>query len=141
MRPDQEPIIAGTIIPAEQKVVVITGASQGIGAGLVQEFRKIGYSVVANSRSIRKSDLASDPAILVVDGDIAAAPTAERIVSGAIERFGYRLHQTNFSRFRRTFHSFDPVGFAIFAIAARQRRAFRARHAAMPLAATVHELN
>jgi NAD(P)-dependent dehydrogenase (short-subunit alcohol dehydrogenase family) len=88
MRPDQVPIIAGTIIPAEQKVVVITGASQGIGAGLVQGFRRIGYGVVANSRSIRKSDLASDPAILVVDRDIAAAPTAERIVSGAIERFG-----------------------------------------------------
>jgi NAD(P)-dependent dehydrogenase (short-subunit alcohol dehydrogenase family) len=88
MRPDQVPIIAGTIIRAEQKVVIITGASQGIGVGLVQGFRKIGYSVVANSRSIRKSDLASDPAILVVDGDIAAALTAERIVSGAIERFG-----------------------------------------------------
>ena len=67
-RPDQEPIIAGTIVPAEQKVVVVTGASQGIGAGLVQGFRKIGYGVVANSRSIRRSALAGDPAILVVDG-------------------------------------------------------------------------
>jgi NAD(P)-dependent dehydrogenase (short-subunit alcohol dehydrogenase family) len=88
MRPDQEPIKAGIAIPAEQKVVVITGASRGIGADLVQGFRKIGYNVVANSRSIRKSDHASDPAILVVDGDISAAPTAERIVSGALERFG-----------------------------------------------------
>ena len=73
---------------SEQKVVIITGASQGIGANLVKGFREIGYGVVANSRSIRKSDLAGDPAILVVDGDIAAPDTAERIVSGAIERFG-----------------------------------------------------
>jgi NAD(P)-dependent dehydrogenase (short-subunit alcohol dehydrogenase family) len=73
---------------SEQKVAVITGASQGIGAGLVKGFRAIGYGVVASSRSIRTSDLASDPAILVIDGDIAAPDTAERIVSGAIERFG-----------------------------------------------------
>jgi NAD(P)-dependent dehydrogenase (short-subunit alcohol dehydrogenase family) len=88
MRPDREPKFAGTAIPAEQKVVVITGASQGIGADLVQGFLKIGYNVVANSRSIRKRDLASDPAILVVDGDIASARAAERVVSEAVERFG-----------------------------------------------------
>ena len=70
---------------SEQKVVVITGASRGIGASLVEGFRKIGYSVVANSRSI---DTAGDPAVLVVDGDIACRDTAERIVDGAIERFG-----------------------------------------------------
>ena len=70
---------------SEQKVVVITGASRGIGASLVEGFRKIGYGVVANSRSI---DTADDPAVLVVDGDIAGRDTAERIVDGAIERFG-----------------------------------------------------
>ena len=59
--------------------------SRGIGASLVEGFRKIGYSVVANSRSI---DTAGDPAVLVVDGDIAGRDTAERIVDGAIERFG-----------------------------------------------------
>jgi NAD(P)-dependent dehydrogenase (short-subunit alcohol dehydrogenase family) len=92
---DQQPTAAGKTIPAErkvapdeQKVVVITGASQGIGAGLVHGFRKVGYGVVANSRSIGKSDLADDPTILVVDGDIAAAATAERIINAAIERFG-----------------------------------------------------
>ena len=70
---------------SEQKVVVITGASRGIGASLVEGFRKIGYGVVANSRSI---DTAGDPAVLVVDGDIAGRDTAERIIDGAIERFG-----------------------------------------------------
>jgi NAD(P)-dependent dehydrogenase (short-subunit alcohol dehydrogenase family) len=75
-------------MPSEQKVVVITGASRGIGARLMRGFREIGYGVVANSRSISKSDIAGDPAIVAVDGDIAEPNTAERIVSAAIERFG-----------------------------------------------------
>jgi short-subunit dehydrogenase len=45
---------------SEQKVAVITGASQGIGASLVKGFREIGYGVVATSRSIRASEFASD---------------------------------------------------------------------------------
>jgi NAD(P)-dependent dehydrogenase (short-subunit alcohol dehydrogenase family) len=82
---NKERYITGTIMAFEQKVVVITGASRGIGASLVEGFRKIGYGVVANSRSL---DTAGDPAVLVVDGDIAGRDTAERIVNGAIERFG-----------------------------------------------------
>jgi NAD(P)-dependent dehydrogenase (short-subunit alcohol dehydrogenase family) len=78
----------GTIMPSEQKVVLITGASRGIGLSLVKGFREIGYGVVANSRSISKSEVARDPAIQVVDGDIADSDTAGRIVSAAIERFG-----------------------------------------------------
>ncbi|WP_342708523.1 SDR family oxidoreductase [Bradyrhizobium sp. B124] len=70
---------------AEQKVAIITGASQGIGEALVRAYRDRDYRVVANSRSIRPS---SDPSILAVAGDIADAKTAERIVSQAIERFG-----------------------------------------------------
>jgi len=73
---------------AKQKVAVVTGASQGIGAALTKGFRDIGYGVVANSRSISSSDFAGDPAVLVVDGDIASPDTAERIFSAAIERFG-----------------------------------------------------
>ena len=73
---------------SENKVAVITGASRGIGFGLAKGYRNIGYRVVANSRSIRNSDLAGDPAVLLVDGDIACRDTAERIVSAAIERFG-----------------------------------------------------
>ena len=51
-----------------QKVAIVTGASQGIGAALVAAYRKLGYAVVANSRSIAASD---DPEILTVPGDMA----------------------------------------------------------------------
>jgi NAD(P)-dependent dehydrogenase (short-subunit alcohol dehydrogenase family) len=70
---------------AEQKVVVITGASQGIGSDLVKAYRDRNYRVVANSRSIKPS---SDPDILTVAGDIADPATAQRIVSEALARFG-----------------------------------------------------
>jgi NAD(P)-dependent dehydrogenase (short-subunit alcohol dehydrogenase family) len=75
-------------LDSSQKVVVITGASRGIGAELVKGFRGIGYGVVANSRSIKASDVANDPAILPVAGDIAMPETADRIVGEAMRRFG-----------------------------------------------------
>lgn len=68
-----------------QKVAVITGASQGIGAGLVEGYRKLGYRVVATSRTIPAS---SDPDIVTVQGDIADADTAERVTRAALDRFG-----------------------------------------------------
>src|SRR5262249_33786369 len=64
-----------------------TGASQGIGAGLVRGFRERGYRVVANSRSI-KPEAFTDRDILTVDGDIADPQTAERVVAAAIDHFG-----------------------------------------------------
>jgi NAD(P)-dependent dehydrogenase (short-subunit alcohol dehydrogenase family) len=67
------------------KVAVITGASQGIGASLVQAFRDRGYRVVANSRSIKPSN---DPDILAVPGDIADPAVAKRIVSEGVAKFG-----------------------------------------------------
>jgi NAD(P)-dependent dehydrogenase (short-subunit alcohol dehydrogenase family) len=67
------------------RVAVITGASQGIGAGLVAGSRKLGYAVVANSRSISDSD---DPMVLAVPGDIGQPGVGARIVDAAIERFG-----------------------------------------------------
>jgi len=67
------------------KVALITGASQGIGAGLVQGFRDRGYRVVANSRSIKPSDAAD---LVTVAGDIADPAVAKRVVNTAIERFG-----------------------------------------------------
>jgi NAD(P)-dependent dehydrogenase (short-subunit alcohol dehydrogenase family) len=69
----------------EQKVVIITGASQGFGAGLVKAYRDRNYRVVANSRSIKPS---SDPDVVTVAGDVSDRATAQRIVSTAIERFG-----------------------------------------------------
>ena len=68
-----------------KKVVVITGASQGIGAGLVEGFRALGHHVVATSRSIKAS---SDPDVLTVAGDIADPQTAERVIRAAVARFG-----------------------------------------------------
>ncbi len=56
----------------ERKVVVITGASRGIGAQLSKAYRHIGYQVIASSRSMRESD---DPAILVIEGDITRPET------------------------------------------------------------------
>jgi NAD(P)-dependent dehydrogenase (short-subunit alcohol dehydrogenase family) len=69
----------------EQKVAVITGASQGIGADLVKAFRDRNYRVVATSRSIKQG---SDPDIVPVAGDIGDPATADRVVKEAISRFG-----------------------------------------------------
>ena len=69
----------------EQKVAIITGASQGIGEALVKAYRDRNFRVVANSRSIKPS---SDPDILAIAGDIAEPKTAEHIVSQALQRFG-----------------------------------------------------
>ncbi len=68
-----------------QRVAVITGASQGIGEGLVSAYRKLDYAVVANSRTITESD---DPMVLTVPGDIAQPGVGQRIVDAALEQFG-----------------------------------------------------
>ncbi len=68
-----------------KRVAIVTGASRGIGAGLVAAFRHCEYSVVATSHSISPSD---DHDVLTVDGDIAEVETAQRVVHQAIERFG-----------------------------------------------------
>jgi NAD(P)-dependent dehydrogenase (short-subunit alcohol dehydrogenase family) len=69
----------------DRKVVIITGGSQGIGAGLVAEYRRRGWAVVATSRTITPD---GDPAVLTVDGDISETATADRIIDGALEHFG-----------------------------------------------------
>jgi NAD(P)-dependent dehydrogenase (short-subunit alcohol dehydrogenase family) len=68
-----------------QKAVIITGASQGIGAALVEAYRGLGYGVVATSRSIKPT---KDDQILAVPGDIADRKTAERAISEGVARFG-----------------------------------------------------
>ena len=69
----------------EQKVAVITGASQGIGAALVKAYRDRNYRVVATARSIKPSN---DDDVLAVAGDIADPTTAERVISEGVARFG-----------------------------------------------------
>jgi NAD(P)-dependent dehydrogenase (short-subunit alcohol dehydrogenase family) len=68
-----------------RKVAIITGGSQGIGAGLVSAFRGIGYAVVANSRSIEASE---HPDLITVAGDISDPAVAEKVVATALEEFG-----------------------------------------------------
>jgi NAD(P)-dependent dehydrogenase (short-subunit alcohol dehydrogenase family) len=70
----------------EQKVAVITGASQGIGAALVKAYRDRNYRVVATARSVKPL---SDADVLVVPGDIADRKTAERTISEGMVRFGH----------------------------------------------------
>ena len=69
-----------------RKVAVLTGASQGIGAALVQAFRSRNCKVVANSRSIKAI---ADPDIIPVQGDVADPKTADLVFEEALRRFGH----------------------------------------------------
>src|SRR5437660_5132156 len=72
-----------------RKTAIVTGASQGIGAGLVEAFVKRGYKVVANSRNITKANpFAAAANVALVDGDIGHPSTAAAIVDTAVTRFG-----------------------------------------------------
>jgi NAD(P)-dependent dehydrogenase (short-subunit alcohol dehydrogenase family) len=68
-----------------QKVAIVTGGSQGIGAGLARAYRELGYAVIATSRSIGPSE---EPGIVTVQGDLADPDTAQRVVGEAVARFG-----------------------------------------------------
>jgi NAD(P)-dependent dehydrogenase (short-subunit alcohol dehydrogenase family) len=68
-----------------QRVAIVTGASHGIGAGLVAGYRGLGFRVVATSRSIAPS---ADDQVLAISGDIRDRATAQRVVAAAKERFG-----------------------------------------------------
>jgi NAD(P)-dependent dehydrogenase (short-subunit alcohol dehydrogenase family) len=72
---------------SDTKTAIITGAQQGIGAGLVEAFLKAAYNVVATSRNVSESFTASRSLILI-DGDIGKEETAAKCVGAAIERFG-----------------------------------------------------
>ncbi|MEM5424702.1 MULTISPECIES: SDR family NAD(P)-dependent oxidoreductase [Paraburkholderia] len=67
------------------KVIVITGASQGIGAEAARAFRALGHKVVATSRNIKQTD---DSDLVAVAGDIADPATARRVIETAVSRFG-----------------------------------------------------
>jgi NAD(P)-dependent dehydrogenase (short-subunit alcohol dehydrogenase family) len=68
-----------------RRVAVITGGSQGIGAGLVAGYRARGWAVVASARTIKPSE---DPDVLTVAGDLAEPGTADQIADAALDRFG-----------------------------------------------------
>jgi NAD(P)-dependent dehydrogenase (short-subunit alcohol dehydrogenase family) len=80
---------------ASGKTVVVTGASQGIGAAVVQAFLVRGYNVVAISRSVSKAGFAPSPNLALVDGDIGQAATAEMVTQTAIAKFGSIDHVVN----------------------------------------------
>jgi NAD(P)-dependent dehydrogenase (short-subunit alcohol dehydrogenase family) len=71
------------------KTVIVTGASQGIGAGVVKAFLARGYNVVATSRNATKSpELSASEHLALIDGDIAQFETAQKVAEAAIRKFG-----------------------------------------------------
>jgi NAD(P)-dependent dehydrogenase (short-subunit alcohol dehydrogenase family) len=80
---------------ASKGTVIVTGGSQGIGAGVVRAFLDRGYAVVATSRNVKKASLPSSPNLALVDGDIGQSSTAEQIVHTAISKFGSIDHLVN----------------------------------------------
>ena len=80
---------------ASNKTVIVTGASQGIGAAVVQAFLDCGYDVVATSRSVSKAGFTPSPHLALVDRDIGQATTAEKVAQTAIGKFGSINHVAN----------------------------------------------
>src|SRR5437870_8260480 len=80
---------------ASKRTVIVTGASQGIGAAIVQAFLERGYNVVATSRSVSKAGFAPSSNLALVDGDIGQASTAEKVAHTAISKFGSIDHVVN----------------------------------------------
>ena len=91
------------------RVAIVTGASQGIGAGLTSGFRAAGYAVVGTALSMPHSD---EPDLLAVEGDITEAETAQRVVDRALERFGRidTSDQQRRSLHRQAVHRLHPGG-------------------------------
>jgi len=76
-------------VTTQSRTVIVTGASQGIGAGVANLFLERGYNVVANSRRISKqNELRRSDKLVPIDGDIALPATADKLVAAALERFG-----------------------------------------------------
>jgi len=72
-----------------KKTIIVTGASQGIGAAITNAFLARGYNVVATSRNASKSsELTASDSLAVVDGDIGDPATAAKVVATAVQRFG-----------------------------------------------------
>jgi NAD(P)-dependent dehydrogenase (short-subunit alcohol dehydrogenase family) len=98
----------------ESKTAIVTGASQGIGAGVVAALLEKDYNIVANSRAItQKSRFTESPRIALVDGDIGAAATAARVVATAVDRFGSIAALVNNAGifFTKAFTDYTPEDF------------------------------
>jgi NAD(P)-dependent dehydrogenase (short-subunit alcohol dehydrogenase family) len=80
---------------ASKKTVIVTGASQGIGAAIVQAFLDRGYDVVGTSRRASSAGFAPSPHLALIDGDIGQAATAEKVAQTAIDTFGSIDHVIN----------------------------------------------
>jgi NAD(P)-dependent dehydrogenase (short-subunit alcohol dehydrogenase family) len=80
---------------AGDKTVIVTGASQGIGAAVVHAFLDRGYRIVATSRSISGAGFAPSPNLALVDGDIGQSATAEKVARMAIQKFASINHVVN----------------------------------------------
>jgi NAD(P)-dependent dehydrogenase (short-subunit alcohol dehydrogenase family) len=73
---------------ATRKTAIVTGASQGIGAGIVKAFVERGFNVVASSRKVTQStEVAASDSVALVDGDIGQPATAAKIIETALSRF------------------------------------------------------
>jgi NAD(P)-dependent dehydrogenase (short-subunit alcohol dehydrogenase family) len=73
---------------SQRTTAIVTGASRGIGAGIVTAFVERGFNVVANSRKMTQStEVAASDHVALVDGDIGEAATAARIIETALSRF------------------------------------------------------
>jgi NAD(P)-dependent dehydrogenase (short-subunit alcohol dehydrogenase family) len=71
------------------RTVIITGSSQGVGAGLANRFLERGYNVVATSRRVSQSaEVSASERLARVDGDIGEPETAKAVVETALARFG-----------------------------------------------------
>ena len=114
--------------------IIVTGASQGIGAGITKALLQRSYSLVANSRSISRSPFAPTDKLALVDGDIGQASTAEKLAATAVSEFGsidgvvnnagifffeavYRVHQPGFSAALRN----QPARLRLYHAAGRER--------------------
>src|ERR1700761_770091 len=78
-----------SIMANTQKTVIVTGASQGIGAAVAKAFLERGYNVVGTSRNAtRSAELKASDKLVLIDGDIRQADTARKVVDVAVQKFG-----------------------------------------------------
>ena len=73
---------------ASRNTAIVTGASKGVGAAVVQAFLDRGYNVVGNARTFSGETLAPTPNLVLVEGDIGLATTASKVAQAAIQKFG-----------------------------------------------------